>query len=67
MFLFNLISELLDQSASASKSFVTTLLAFPNEKSFDPAERLKPRQIAFVAPIAQSAAFPIHVFYVRSE
>jgi hypothetical protein len=55
IFLLSLTSELLDQSASVSKSFVTTLLALPKEKSLPLATILYPIHIALLSLLAEGS------------
>ena len=56
IFVFNLSSEERDQSASESKSFVTTFPDFPNEKSFEAARTSCPIAIALVVSDAVAPA-----------
>ena len=61
IFVLSLTSELLDQSASASKSFVTTLLALPKLKSFAAAST-EPNAIPLLwSPAATLEPEPIHI------
>ena len=60
MFFFKRSSEDRDQLASVSKSLVTTLLALPNEKSFEAAVMPTPIQIELLLLLAlTSASSPI--------
>ena len=62
MFFFNRSSDDRDQLASASKSFVTTLLALPNEKSLADTVTVSPIPIALSVVDGPLVLYPIKIF-----